>query len=94
MPMKGGRLVNFSLLNEKQLNHRTCIGIHNALEVFVLGGGAVGGGGRQARLEHAWRLEHTRDAHTFGGTGRSLTPKAPAPLRSTAWSRETRASSA
>ena len=34
MPMKGGRLVNFSLLNEKQLNHRTCIGIHNALEVF------------------------------------------------------------
>lgn len=39
MPMKGGRLVNFSLLNEKQLNHRTCIGIHNALEVFFLGGG-------------------------------------------------------
>lgn len=42
MPMKGGRLVNFSLLNEKQLNHRTCIGIHNALEVFFfLGGGEV-----------------------------------------------------
>ena len=38
MPMKGGRLVNFSLLNEKQLNHRTCIGIHNALEVFFWGG--------------------------------------------------------
>ena len=34
MPMKGGRLVNFSLLNEKQLNHRTCIGIQNSFEVF------------------------------------------------------------
>lgn len=34
MLMKGGRLVNFSLLNEKQLNNQTYIGIHNALEGF------------------------------------------------------------